>query len=167
MYSDIEFDNVALPNGAILDGEYDPSWIHYFGVTFSNYRVEELVRDGDRVVTAAHAARRRNEDGQWSLRQIEDVARALSRVTDHSRRFFDEIGVARSLNGVSTEARIRYTAATLAEPLESGLALAGALQGVEAALALAQQSTSTPDPELSAQAETLADRKSTRLNSSH
>ena len=130
----------------------------YVGVTFSNTRVQELVRDGDRVVTAAHAARRRNEDGQWSLRQIEDVARALSRVTDHSRRFFDEIGVARSLNGVSTEARIRYTAATLAEPLESGLALAGALQGVEAALALAQQSTSTPDPELSAQAETLARR---------
>jgi ATP-dependent DNA helicase DinG len=131
---------------------------NYFGVTFSNYRVEELVRDGDRVVTAAHGARRRNQDGQWSLRQIEDVARALTRVTEHSRRFFDEIGVARSLNGVSTEARIRYTAATLAEPLESGLALAGALQGAEAALALAQQATATPDPEVSAQAETLARR---------
>jgi ATP-dependent DNA helicase DinG len=131
---------------------------NYFGVTFSNYRVEELVRDGDRVVTAAHAARRRNEDGQWSLSQIEDVARALSRVAEHSRRFFDEIGVARSLNGVSTEARMRYTAATMAEPLESGLALAGALQGVEAALALAEQATNTPDPELSAQAETLGRR---------
>ena len=131
---------------------------NYFGVTFSNYRVEELVRDGDRVVTAAHAARRRNEDGQWPLSQIEDVARALSRLAEHSRRFFDEIGVARSLNGVSTEARIRYTAATIAEPLESGLALAGALQGVEAALALAQQTTATPDPEVSAQAETMARR---------
>jgi ATP-dependent DNA helicase DinG len=131
---------------------------NYFGVTFSNYRVEELVRDGDRVVTAAHAARRRNEDGQWSLSQIEDVARALSRAAEHSRRFFDDIGVARSLNGVSAEARIRYTAATMAEPLESGLALAGALEGVEAALALAQQATNTPDPELSAQAETLVRR---------
>ncbi len=131
---------------------------NYFGVTFSNYRVEELVRDGDRVLSEAHAARRRNEDGQWTLRQIEDIARAVARVSEHSRRFFDEIGVARSLNGVSTEARIRYTAATMAEPLESGLALAGALEGVEAALALAQQATLTPDPELSAQAETLGRR---------
>jgi len=131
---------------------------NYFGITFSNYRVEELVRDGDRLLSGTHAARRRNEDGQWTLRQIEDVARALARVTEHSRRFFDEIGVARSLNGTTSEARIRYTAESLSEPLESGLALAGALEGVEASLALAQQAALTPDPELSAQSETLARR---------
>ena len=131
---------------------------NYFGVTFSNYRVDELVRDGERVLSNAHAARRRNDDGQWSLRQIEDIARALTRVTEHSRRFFDEIGVARSLNGQTAETRIRYTAASMEGALESGLALAGALEGVEAALALAQQAAQTPDPDLSAQAETLGRR---------
>jgi ATP-dependent DNA helicase DinG len=130
----------------------------YFGITFSNYRIEELVRDGERLLSDAHAARRRNDDGQWTLRQIEDVARALTRVSENSRRFFEEIGVARSLNGQTSEARIRYTAASMAEPLESGLALAGALEGVEAVLALAQQSPAPPSPELSAQADTLARR---------
>ena len=131
---------------------------NYFGVSFSNYRTEELVRDGERLLSNAHAARRRNEDGQWSTRQIEDVARAIARVTEHARRFFDEIGVARSLNGQTAETRIRYTAATMEGALDSGLALAGALQGVEASLALAQQAAQTPDPDLTAQAETLARR---------
>ena len=131
---------------------------NYFGVTFSNYRVDELVRDGDRVLAGAHAGHRRNDDGQWTRRQIEDIARALARVAEHSRRFFDEIGGARALNTAPTEARVRYTAASLSEPLESGLALAGALEGLEATLALALQATLIPDPDLSAQAETLGRR---------
>jgi ATP-dependent DNA helicase DinG len=131
---------------------------HYFGVIFSNYRVEELVRDGDRVLSAAHTARRQNEDGQWTPRQIEDIARALGRVGEYSRRFFDEINVARSLNGSTTEARIRYTAASLSEPLESGLALAGAIEAVELALVVAQECAVAADPDLSAQAETVARR---------
>jgi ATP-dependent DNA helicase DinG len=131
---------------------------NYFGIACSNYRVDELVRDGERLLSGAHAARRRNEDGQWTLAQIEDVARALARVAEHSRRFFEEIGAARSLTAQSSEARTRYTAASMAEPLESGLGLAGALEGVEASLALAQQSAVTPDPELSARADTLARR---------
>ena len=132
---------------------------NYFGVTFSNLpRRRTGARRRPGAVRGPCRAAAESKIGQWTLRQIEDIARAVARVSEHSRRFFDEIGVARSLNGVSTEARIRYTAATMAEPLESGLALAGALEGVEAALALAQQATPTPDPELSAQAETLGRR---------
>ena len=39
--------------------------------------------------------RRRNDDGQWTRGRSRTLARALARVAEHSRRFFDEIGVAR------------------------------------------------------------------------
>ncbi|MHC4414908.1 MAG: OmpP1/FadL family transporter [Planctomycetota bacterium] len=35
MYSPMDVDDVALPGGVVLNGEYDPAFIHIFGMTFS------------------------------------------------------------------------------------------------------------------------------------
>ena len=132
---------------------------NYFGVAISNYRVDDLVRDGERLVATAHASRRdQREDGAWSRPQIEEVSRSLARVAEHSRRFFGEVGAARGAGDSPGELRTRYSSASLLEPFESGLALAGALEGVEATLALAQQMAQTPDPTLTAGAETVGRR---------
>ena len=132
---------------------------NYFGVAISNYRVDDLVRDGERLVAAAHASRRdQREDGAWSRRQIEDVSRAVAHVAEHSRRFFGEVSTARGAGDSPVETRVRYSAASLLEPLESGLALAGALEGAEATVSLAQQLAQAPDPGLSAGAEAVARR---------
>jgi ATP-dependent DNA helicase DinG len=136
----------------------------YFGIAVSNYRIDELARDGERLLASIRAARRDDPSGDaWSVPQIEDVARATLRVSEHARRFFDEIAtspVARALNGSTVEARVRYTSASMTEPLESGMALAGAVEGLEASLALGKQLAGAPDPGTSAALDTLVDRAS-------
>ncbi|HEY6506446.1 MAG TPA: ATP-dependent DNA helicase, partial [Vicinamibacterales bacterium] len=83
---------------------------NYFGVAISNYRVDELVRDGERVVATAHTSRRdQREDGAWSRPQIEDVARSLARVAEHSRRFFADVSTVRGAGDSPGETRIRYS----------------------------------------------------------
>src|SRR5688500_4305070 len=66
----------------------------YFGVSFSNYRVDDLVRDGDRALGAMLA---HGSDGgrAFTARQHEEVARALARVGDRSRIFFSGLATAR------------------------------------------------------------------------
>ncbi len=98
----------------------------YFGVSFSNYRVDDLVRDGERMLGAGSAS--------LTPRQFEDVARALSRVGDRSRIFFSALSMARALK--TSESRARYEAEALADYFEDGMMLAGALEGLEATLAL-------------------------------
>ena len=108
----------------------------YFGCSLSAYRIEDLVRDADRLVSA-DAAR------TLTVRENEEFARALARVSDHSRTFFDGLAMARALHpGGGQESRARYTAESLEDHVEDGLALAGSLEGLEATLALAQK----PDP---------------------
>ena len=93
----------------------------YFGVSFSNYRVDDLVRDGGRLLSG-------------TPRNVEDLARALQRVADRSRAFFSALSTERALK--ITEARARYTADAMQEHFEDGMMLAGALEGLEATLAL-------------------------------
>ena len=90
----------------------------YFGVAFSNYRVDDFVRDAGGVLAAARAFTAR-----------EDIARDLARVSDRARIFFSGIPP-------STESRGRYRAEDLAEHFEDWMMLAGALEGLEATLAL-------------------------------
>jgi ATP-dependent DNA helicase DinG len=132
---------------------------NYFGIALSNYRVDDLVRDGERLVAAAHASRRgQREDGTWPREHIEHTARAFSRVAEHARRFFAEIGAARVGTGTMQDGRVRYTAASFLEPLESGLSLTGALEAAQATVTLARQAAQAPDPALDAAAETAARR---------
>ena len=105
----------------------------YFGVAFSNYRVDDLVRDGERLLSG-------------TPRDVEDLARALHRVADRSRAFFSNLlsGGFR-LKAEATErrdTRARYTAEAMQEHFEDGMMLAGALEGLEATLALATKRTS-------------------------
>ncbi len=93
----------------------------YFGVAFSNYRVDDLVRDGERLLSS-------------TSRDVDDLARALHRVADRSRHFFSALSTERALK--TNETRARYSAEAMQEHFESGMMLAGALEGLEATLAL-------------------------------
>jgi ATP-dependent DNA helicase DinG len=91
----------------------------YFGFSVSPYRVEDLVRDAQRLV--------------HHLREPGELTRSLARVADHSRAFFNGLALDPSLKtSMTTEARLRYTAEGLSEHVEEGAALVGALEGLEA-----------------------------------
>ena len=98
----------------------------YFGVSFSNYRVDDLVRDGGRLL---------------AVQSIDDLPRALERIADRARTFFSALAAERTLK--TGEARARYTADAMQEHFEDGMMLAGALEGLEATLALATRRSST------------------------
>ena len=101
----------------------------YFGFAVSPYRIEDLVRDAQRVVA--------------EVRDPGELSRALARIADHSRTFFSGLALDPSLRtATGAETRVRYNAEGLAEHFEEGAALAGALQGLEATLALAGRSAS-------------------------
>jgi ATP-dependent DNA helicase DinG len=94
----------------------------YFGVAFSNYRVDDLVRDGERLLSS-------------TPRDVDDLARALHRVADRSRIFFSGLSAERALK--ASDARARYSSESMQEHFEGGMMLAGALEGLEATLAIA------------------------------
>jgi ATP-dependent DNA helicase DinG len=103
----------------------------YFGVSFSTYRVEELVTDGQRLLNAAAI----------EPRQGEEISRALTRIADRARVFFSAISLSRAVPPAATDTRTRYTSDSMAEYMEDGLMLAGALEGLEATIALAAGAT--------------------------
>ena len=90
----------------------------YFGRAFSAYRIEDLVSDAEKIPAI-------------------DLHRELARVGGHVRVFFDNLSAASALQRGGAESRLRYTAEGLADYFEDGLGLAGALEGLEACLALA------------------------------
>jgi ATP-dependent DNA helicase DinG len=104
----------------------------YFGVSFSNHRVDDLVRDGQRLLGV--------------MPEIDDLARALERVGDRSRTFFSGLSTERALK--TAEARARYTADAMQDHFEDGMMLAGALEGLEATLVLAGKRLANDSNEL-------------------
>ena len=101
----------------------------YFGFAVSNHRVEDFVRDAQPVAWGlgrGHGSRRR-----------EELQRAVMRVADRGRLFFAAIARARGLTSGSGDSKARYTADAIAEVSEDGLMLFGALEGLQAELALA------------------------------
>jgi ATP-dependent DNA helicase DinG len=97
----------------------------YFGIAFSNARVEDLVRDGARLLA-----------GKPFGDRDEEVHRALARVADRNRIFFAAIATAPVFRGGGSEKRARYSAEALADYFEDGMMLAGAIEGLESTLAL-------------------------------
>jgi ATP-dependent DNA helicase DinG len=97
----------------------------YFGVTVGNHRVDDLVRDGEGTLRQFGGGR-----------GAHDAARALMHVLDHSRAFFSALALARA-GRTGVEDRIRLTPEWFADHLDTGLALTGALDGLEAVFALA------------------------------
>jgi ATP-dependent DNA helicase DinG len=104
----------------------------YFGISFSSYRVDDLVRDGEQIAGRARTA------------VAVELHRALARVGDRSRIFFAGLSLARS--SIGTENRARYTADSIAEHVDDGTMLAGALDGLEASLALAARASGGDAP---------------------
>jgi ATP-dependent DNA helicase DinG len=104
----------------------------YFGTSVTSHRVEELVRDGDRLIGLGAAG---HDPG--------DLRTALDRVRDRGRVFFGAL-----LLGVSADARtgpagsddrIRLTPDSLAEVHEDGALLMGALDNLEATIGLMKE----------------------------
>jgi ATP-dependent DNA helicase DinG len=116
---------------------------HYFGRSLSMHRIEDLVRDGHRLLAVA-----RSGGPRLSSQQIADLHRALARVEDYSRLFFSGLAYARDARGAgASDGRIRYTAESLEEHFEDGTALAGALEALEAAVAHTPQPDAAPADE--------------------
>jgi ATP-dependent DNA helicase DinG len=115
----------------------------YFGRSLSGYRIDDLVRDGERLASSDAAP-------TFSARDNEEFARALARVSDHSRIFFSGLTMARALHSGAgpQESRTRYTAESVADHFQDGMALEGALEGFEAALALAQKPDLITSPDM-------------------
>jgi ATP-dependent DNA helicase DinG len=106
----------------------------YFGLAFSNYRVDDLVRDCERWLAGALAT---DVARIFEAREIDEIARSLTRVGERSRIFFAGLSMARATGaGRAGESRTRYTAEGIAEHVEDGMMLAGALEGLESTVAL-------------------------------
>jgi ATP-dependent DNA helicase DinG len=117
----------------------------YFGLAISNYRLDELVRDGERVLASLGS---RDTDGA--------IGRAINRVSDHARAFFGGVAMVRRIRGKLGEERLRIGPEWFADVIDDGLALGTALDGLQAVMALAGNS-STGDA-ISEDAVTIARR---------
>jgi len=103
----------------------------YFGFSVSNYRIEDLCRDLDRLAGSGAVEQPKDRD---------EIAKATIRLRDHGHAFFTEVAFAhRSNDRVRGEERVRATDATLADTRDAAALLAGALDIVEATLALLPQ----------------------------
>ena len=96
----------------------------YFGVGISNFRIDDFVSDGERLLASVSS---------FTVRELEELHRAFARVSDRGRSFFSAIAFGATRRN---ESRLRYGADAMGEHLEEGAMLAGALEGVEATLAL-------------------------------
>jgi ATP-dependent DNA helicase DinG len=98
----------------------------YFGLSVSNYRLDELVRDTERLLNTGAVD---DADG--------DGRRAADRVSDHSRSFFGNLAMAARMRARSGEERLRVGPEWFGDIVDDGLALQMALDGLEATMTLA------------------------------
>jgi ATP-dependent DNA helicase DinG len=103
----------------------------YFGFGFSNYRVDDLVRDTARLLSTGTLGN-----------ATHDVHGGLEQIAERSRAFFSSLSQARLFKAPGAEARGRYTAEALEEQFESGLMLVAAFERLEAALTIASRAQS-------------------------
>jgi ATP-dependent DNA helicase DinG len=100
----------------------------YFGVAVSNYRCEELVRDGERLIAAGVAG-----DSADELRGV------LEHLRDRARGFFTMLADhVRARAQQASDNRLRVTAGTLEPFYEDAALLMGTLDHLEATAALAK-----------------------------
>ena len=99
----------------------------YFGFNVSNYRVEELARDAERLVAAAAIVGRTRDDIDKSIDALRDAARG----------FFTDLAFAHRGDGRGrSEERIRATPSSLGDASDAAARLTGALDVVQATFAL-------------------------------
>jgi ATP-dependent DNA helicase DinG len=127
----------------------------YFGIAVSNYRVDDLVRDGERGLNLGAIE---DADG--------DIRRALRRVDDHAREFFGRLAMARQSRGPSTslraggfgEERLRIGPDWFGDIIDDGLGLVSGLNAVERDLERVAGSAAGPGSVANEEAATLARR---------
>ncbi len=105
----------------------------YFGLAISNYRIDELVRDADRLLNAGVID---DDEG--------DTRRALARVSDHGRAFFGSVAMAKRARGYGGDERLRIGPDWFGDGIDEGVALVTALDGLEASMALAGGKSESP-----------------------
>ncbi|MGE3274639.1 MAG: ATP-dependent DNA helicase [Vicinamibacterales bacterium] len=97
----------------------------YFGIAVGNHRVEDLVRDADRLLNTG-----RLDDPDDAVRK------SIGRVHEHGRAFFDGLQLARRSRSTG-EDRLRVGPDWFGDLLDDGLMLLRALDGLEASMTLA------------------------------
>jgi len=101
----------------------------YFGRAVTSYRLDDLARDIERAL-----ARNLVADAQ----RADDLGTGVGRLRDHARAFFAAVQALRTGTGTFAEGRVRIGPAQTARAGEEGLALEGALEAIEADIALAR-----------------------------
>jgi ATP-dependent DNA helicase DinG len=118
---------------AILDEAHQLEDVatQYFGFSVSNYRLEDLARDVERVAASGVVQ---------DLKDRNEMARAVERLRGHGRSFFSDLAFAhRTAGRPRGEERVRASAASLSQAGEACACLIGALDLVEATLALLEK----------------------------
>jgi ATP-dependent DNA helicase DinG len=95
----------------------------YFGISVSNYRVSDLVRDAERALNLGQI-----DDPDSDLRHV------IRRVDDHSLTFFGALAMARRSRGNLNEERLRIGPQWFGDVLDDGLGLTSALDSLEKAM---------------------------------
>lgn len=100
----------------------------YFGFSISTYRLEDYARDVERFAHSGTITKRTTQ---------QELEKGVQSLRDRARAFFNELAFAhRSSERLRGEERVRATAASLSAAREPAAYLAGALDLVEATLAL-------------------------------
>jgi ATP-dependent DNA helicase DinG len=98
----------------------------YFGYSVSNYRVDDLARDVERLVEAG-------DGGDGAARA--ELEQAVESLRDRARTFFTELTFAhRGTGRVKAEERVRATPGSLSEVRDAAADLSGALDRLESTL---------------------------------
>ena len=109
----------------------------HFGLGVSNYRVEELARDVEKM--AASGAIEEQSDKH-------EIAKAVERLRSHSTAFFSEVAFAHRGDGrMKSEERVRATEESLGYTRDAAAHLTGALDLLEATLALLKPEPNSED----------------------
>jgi ATP-dependent DNA helicase DinG len=100
----------------------------YFGCSVSNYRLEELARDAERVIAGGGTPERKVRD---------ELVKTIERLRDQARQFFGEIGHAHRSDGrLRTEERVRASSQSLLGASDTAALLGGAIDILQSTLAL-------------------------------
>jgi ATP-dependent DNA helicase DinG len=118
----------------------------YFGVSVSNYRVSDLVRDAERALNLGMV-----EDLDGDLRH--DIAH----IEEHSYGFFAALATARRQRGSAFEERLRIGPEWFGDIIDQGLALIAALDALSLAMTR-RAGTTEAGAEVNEDAATLARR---------
>jgi len=107
----------------------------YFGIAVSNYRFDQLVRDGERIVNSGAA-------GEKSL----ELQHVLDQVRERAHRFFGLLQKGIPLrSSQAAENRVRFASGSLEPVYEDGALVLNALDNLEATAGLIKP-PAAPDP---------------------